>query len=116
MTNRLRRRTQSHPSHPSLYAFDMSHNGKRKFASAQDLTGIDEETALLRLYLRRVLATQPDNTSLIFKVVGLIIRAVSAQTRISRNSPESDFQGIEDILRDASEKLGLQRIPWDSSC
>ena len=87
MTNRLRRRTQSHPSHPSLYAFDMSHNGKRKFASAQDLTGIDEETALLRLYLRRVLATQPDNTSLIFKTVGLIIRAVSAQTSISTKLP-----------------------------
>ena len=116
MTNRLPRHTQSRPSHAPFYTSRMSHGGRRRFADAGKLVGISQETAIIRLRLRQVLINHPNDHALVLKTIQLLIRAVSAQTSISRNSPESSAQGIEDILRDASEKLGLQRIPWDSSC
>ena len=116
MTNRLPRHTQSRPSHAPFYTSRMSHGGRRRFADAGKLEGISQETAIIRLRLNQIMINHPNDHALFFKTIQLLIRAVSAQTSISRNSPESSAQGIENILRDASEKLGLQRIPWDSSC
>ena len=116
LTNRLPRHTQSRPSHTPFYTSRMSHGGRRRFADAGKLEGISEETAIIRLRLNQIMINHPNDHALFFKTIQLLIRAVSAQTSISRNSPESSAQGIENILRDASEKLGLQRIPWDSSC
>ena len=93
----------------------MSHRSRRRFASAQDLKGIDYETAIIRLRLNQVLINHPDDHALFFKTIQLLIRAVSAQTSISKGSPQPNEQLIENILRDVGLKLGLQRIPWDSS-
>ena len=113
LTNRLPRHTQSRPSHAPFYTSRMSHGGRRRFANAGKLEGISEETAIIRLRLRQVLINHPNDHALVLKTIQLLIRAVSAQTRISRNSPESSAQGIENILRDVGLKLGLDRIPWD---
>ena len=112
LTNRPRRRTQTHAS---FYTSKMSHRSRRRFASAQDLNGIDYETAIIRLRLNQVLINHPNDHALFFKTIQLLIRAVSAQTSISKGSPQPNEQLIENILRDVGLKLGLQRIPWDSS-
>ncbi len=109
MTNRPRRSTQS-PA--SFYTSKMSHRSRRRFASSQDLNGIDQEIAIIRLRLRQVLINHHDDHALFFKTIQLLIRAVSAQTRISKDSPDSTQQGIENILRDVGLKLGLECIPW----
>ena len=93
----------------------MSHGGRRRFADAGKLEGISEETAIIRLRLRQVLINHPNDHALFFKTIQLLIRAVSAQTRISKDSPHPTEQLIENILRDVGLKLGLDSIPWDSS-
>ena len=114
MTNRLPHHTQSRPSHAPFYTSRMSHGGRRRFADAGKLEGISEETAIIRLRLRQVLINHPNDHALFFKTIQLLIRAVSAQTRISKDSPHPTEQLIENILRDVGLKLGLDRIPWDS--
>ena len=60
----------------------------------------------------QVMINHPNDHALFFKTIQLLIRAVSAQTNISKGSPQPSEQLIENILRDVGLKLGLKAIPW----
>ena len=111
-----RRRFQRHESQASLYTADMGRNTRRNFTRAHSVRGIDQEVALLRFRLRQLLVHHPDDDRSILNTVTHIIRAVPAQARIAKESPENPHQGIYNILKDASEHLGLTRIPWGCEC
>ena len=112
LTNRLPRHTQSRPSHAPFYTSRMSHGGRRRFADAGKLEGISQETAIIRLRLNQIMINHPNDHALFFKTIQLLIRAVSAQTSISKGAPQPSEQLIENILRDVGLKLGLKAIPW----
>ena len=132
MTRKTRKPAQTPPPEPkeprgerpdqadapavSLYDSSLSASAKDKIADARKVEGLDEEIALLRQRLDKLLATQPNNDSLIFKAIDLLIRAVAAKSRTSGDSSAPTEQGIENMLRDASDKFGLKIIPWDSNC
>ena len=100
----------------AFYAPRMTRADKKRLADAQVVRGLDSEVALLRLKLGNLVDNDPDNISLIFKGADLIVRAVAARTRVSKDSPEDSEQGIYNMLKDASEHFGLVRIPWDCEC
>ena len=104
------------PTQEPFYASKMTRAEKKRLADAQVVRGLDGEIALLRLKLDHVVENDPDNIPLIFKGADLIVRAVAAKTRVSKDSPEDSEQGIYNILKAASEKFGLKRIPWDCEC
>ncbi len=99
-----------------FYASKMTRIDKKRLADAHNVRGLDDEIALLRLKLDHVIDNDPDNIPLIFKGADLIVRAVAAKTRVSKDSPEDSQQGIYNILKDASEHFGLKRIPWGCEC
>ena len=99
-----------------FYASRMTRADKKRLADAQVVRGLDSEVALLRLKLGNLVDNDPDNIPLIFKGADLIVRAVAARTRVSKDSPEDSEQGIYNMLKDASEHFGLTRIPWDCEC
>ena len=100
----------------AFYAPRMTRADKKRLADAQVVRSLDSEVALLRLKLGNLVDNDPDNISLIFKGADLIVRAVAARTRVSKDSPEDSEQGIYNMLKDASEHFGLTRIPWDCEC
>ena len=104
------------PTQDPIYASKMSRTDRKKLADAKTVHGLDDEIALLRLQLANLVDNDPDNIPLIFKGADLIVRAVAAKTRVAKNSPEDSEQGIYNMLKDASEHFGLQRIPWDCEC
>ena len=104
------------PSRDPFYASKMTRIDKKRLADAHNVRGLDDEIALLRLKLDDVIDNDPDNVPLIFKGADLIVRAVAAKTRVSKDSPEDSEQGIYNMLKDASEHFGLKIIPWDCEC
>ena len=111
-----RRRFQRHESPTSLYTAVMGRNPRRTFTRAHSIQGIDQEVALLRFRLRQLLVHHPNDDRRILNTATHIIRAVPAQARIAKDSPEDPHQGIYNILKYASEHLGLTRIPWSCEC
>ena len=89
---------------------------RRRLGRAAKVQGVDQELAVLRWRLDEFLVQDDKNDSLILKTIELIVRAYAAKIRASGDSSESAELGIENILRDASRKFGLKRIPWTSNC
>ena len=89
---------------------------RRRLGRAAKVQGVDQELAVLRWRLDEFLVQDDKNDSLILKTIELIVRAYAAKIRASGDSSEPTEQGIENILRDASRKFGLKRIPWTSKC
>ena len=104
------------PSQDPFYAYKMTRADKKRLSDAQVVRGLDGEIALLRLKLDHVVENDPDNISLIFKGADLIVRAVAAKTRVSKDSHDPDDTAITDMLREAADTLGLDRIPWNCEC
>ena len=104
------------PTQDPIYASKMSRADKKKLADAKVVRGLDNEIALLRLTLDKLVDNDPDNIPLIFKGADLIVRAVAAKTRVAKDSPEDLDQAIIDSLREAADTLGLDRIPWSCEC
>ncbi len=99
-----------------FYASRMTRADKKRLADAQVVRGLDSEVALLRLKLGNLVDNDPDNIPLIFKGADLIVRAVAAKTRVSKDSPEDADQAIFNALKEAADTLGLDRIPWNCEC
>ena len=104
------------PSQDPFYASKMTRTDKKRLADAQGVRGLDDEIALLRLKLDHVIDNDPDNIPLIFKGADLIVRAVIAKTRVSKDSPEDAAEGIATVLKDVALELGMNVIPWNCEC
>lgn len=89
---------------------------KERLERAAAVEGLDEDLAVLRWWLEEVLLEGRRDDPLALKILGLIVRAYSARSRVSDASSDPAERGIEDFLRAATDKLGLERIPWDSNC
>ena len=96
----------------SFYASSVGEVGRQKLIEARKVEGIDEELALLRQRLDRLIAVNPDDHGLILKSLDIIVRAYAAKIRAQGNSQEPDDTAIIDMLREATDTLGLKRVPW----
>ena len=88
---------------------------KERLERAATVDGLEEELAVLRWRLEELLAKGDIDDALVLKTIGLIVRACTARSRAPDPSPDPAEQGIEDFLKAATDKLGLERIPWDSN-
>ncbi len=100
---------------PCLYRNKLGNNAKT-FERALRIQDIDQELALLRTRVETILADDNKNTPLLLKAIELVIRGYSARARASGDPSAPTEQGIDSMLKDASEKYGLKIIPWDSNC
>jgi hypothetical protein len=72
---------------------------------AQEMSGLDEEIAVLRLKLRSALEERPEDTKLMLKGVELLVRAVSAKYRLSTKDEADLAEGVRGVLRDIGRPL-----------
>lgn len=73
--------------------------------SAQEMSGLDEEIAVLRLKLRSALEERPEDVKLMLKGVELLVRAVSAKYRLSTKDKEDLSESVRGVLRDIGGPL-----------
>jgi len=92
---RGRRRRQS----TRFYATALDPADRAGLDDAAAVQGLDQEIALLRLRLRRLLSEHPDDHALAVRAMELLVRAVGAACRLT--PAESD-----DVLARVSAELG----------
>ena len=96
----------------SFYGSRLSDSMKEALEEAGMVEGLDQEIAFLRFRLRGLLKDIVKNERRILKVIELLIRAYAAKIRASDDSQAPDDDAIVDMLREATDTLGLKRIPW----
>ncbi len=82
-----------------------------RYSRAQEVEGIDEEIALLRMKLSLLLEEHPDKVDLLFKGVNLLLRAVVARYKLSPEAGEDLYQSIVGVLNG----IGRELSPGDSN-
>jgi hypothetical protein len=67
--------------------------------AAGDINGLDEEIALLRAKLRRALEERPEDQRVMLKGIELLVKAVSARYRLSKEAKQDLSENIAGVLR-----------------
>ena len=74
---------------------------------AQEIEGLDDEIALVRVRLKRAVEKHPEDVPLLVKGLEILVRAVSARYRLSAKSRKD----LADNLAAALNSLGDQLLP-----
>jgi hypothetical protein len=67
---------------------------------AAQVQGLEQEIALLRVKLATVVQEHPENLPLMLRGVELLIRAVSAEYRLSKKSQDNLAAAIDGVLKE----------------
>ncbi len=74
---------------------------------AAGVEGLDEEIAVLRVKLRGALAERPDDLALMLRGIELLVKAVSARYRLSKDEEDEITNNMENMVN----YLGRLLIP-----
>ena len=96
----------------SLYARALDEADAVDFELAQGIQGIDDEIALLRLKIKSLLESDPENVKLIMEATSVLARLVTARYRISADQKSALTTAIGTVLRDLALPLGIKYLPW----
>ena len=67
--------------------------------AASDIEGLDKEIALLRVKLREVVSERPEELPLMLRSIELLVKAVSARYRLSKQAEEDLAESIAGVIR-----------------
>jgi hypothetical protein len=94
MTPRSRRRA------PSFYERALDTADRAAFDEARDLDGLDDEVALLRLQVRRLLEDESHDPRVLQGGVRLLIQALVARHRLSGDQADSLGEAAANLLEE----------------
>lgn len=95
----------------AFYASALSEAERVRLSRAQQMEGLDEEIALLRVRLGSLVAEQPENTELLLKGIGMLVRAVSAKYRLSPQAKDNLADAISNVLKEIGGALWPEGFP-----
>ncbi len=75
--------------------------------SASDVSGIDDEIALLRVKIKSVLEKDPENIKLIMQATSTLATLVKTRYKITREQRKGLREAIGNVLRDVALPLGI---------
>jgi len=67
--------------------------------AAEEIQGLDKEIAVLRMKLRGVLSERPDDLPLMLRGIELLVKAVSARYRLSKEAEENLSESLAGVVR-----------------
>ncbi len=94
MSHRSRRRA------PSFYERALDAGDRRDFDAARRLDGLDDEVALLRLQVRRLLEDESHDPRVVQAGLRLLIQALVARHRLSGRQAESLSEAAAGLLEE----------------
>jgi hypothetical protein len=103
---RERIRARRHRS-PSFYERALIASDRDLVDEARDLEGIDEEVALLRLQIRRLLEEQPEEPAALQSGIRLLVQALSARHRLSGREAANVTDAIASVLEQFAAMLAI---------
>ena len=117
MTSSVSRTRKSSPggkenkSKRSFYSRALDEAESLDFELAQDVEGIDDEIALLRLKIKSILESDPDNIKLIAEATNALSRLVMARYKMGSAHKKALAQAIGGVLKDLAIPLGIKYLP-----
>ncbi len=66
---------------------------------ARKIDGLDEEIAVLRVKLRSAVKKRPENLPLMLRGIGLLVKAVSARYRLSKQAEDDLADSLAGVIR-----------------
>ena len=77
------------------------------FELASGVEGIDDEIALLRVKIKSILESDPENVRLIMQVTNALERLVKTRYNITKEQKKGLKEAIGNVLRDVALPLGI---------
>jgi len=96
------RRGSTHRQLDNFYAEALTEAERLELPKAQEVEGLDQEIAVLRVRLKRALMDNPQDLALIAKGVDMLVKAVSARYKLSPKARRD----LADNLANLVENLG----------
>ena len=98
-----RRRTGKRP----FYSRALSEAEKLALEEAQDIEGIDDEIALVRVKLQSLLEEAPDDIQLQMKAANTLARLVRLRYQLSPQARDNLADAISEVLKELGGSLGI---------
>ncbi len=92
---------------PGFYSRVLDEAEKLDFALAADVSGIDDEIALLRVKIKSILEHEPENVKLIMHVTNALGRLIMTRYKITREQRKGLKEAIGNVLKDIALPLGI---------
>lgn len=105
-----RRRRNGSQIVDGFYEKALSEAERAALPLARELRGLDEEIAVVRLRLRSALEQHPEDLTLMAKGVDLLVKALSARYRLSKDEKADLSAGIKGVLKEVGGKLYPEAI------
>ena len=86
--------------HDGFYDRVLSEAERVLLPQAGEVQGLEQEIALLRVKLATAVQEHPENLPLMLRGVELLVRAVSAEYRLSRKSQDNLAAAIDGVLKE----------------
>ncbi len=83
---------------------------KISLEEARDIEGLDEEIAMLRVRLRKLIEKDPDRVDLHLKMIAALARLVGVRYNISKKQKNSLRDAITRVITDIAVPLGVKMI------
>ena len=91
----------------NFYARVLDEAEQLDFELAAGVDGIDDEIALLRVEIKKLISNEPQNVRLIVEATNALERLVKTRYRISREQRRGLKDAIGTVLRDVALPLGI---------
>ncbi len=95
----------------SLYLKTLDEAEKLDFELAQGVDGIDDEIALLRVKIKSLMETDPDNIKLITAATNALARLVTTRYKMGSAHKKALTNAIGGVLKDLAIPLGIKYLP-----
>ena len=93
-----------------FYGHVLAETSRLELAEAAGLQGLDEEIAVLRLYLLDLLRDEPEKCELAVKVATAIANLVKIRYSISKEQKKSLREAITKVLTELAVPLGVKAL------
>ena len=100
-------KTSQKASKQCFYSKVLDEAEKLDFELAAGVSGIDDETALLRVKIKSILGDDPNNISDIVKVTNTLERLVRTRYKIAKEQRKWLKEAIGNVLKDIALPLGI---------
>ena len=90
-----------------FYSRALDEAEKLELEEASHVEGIDQEIALLRVKLRKLLEEQPERIDLHFEAANIIARLVRTRYQITKEQKKSLKEAIQKVLTEIAVPVGV---------
>jgi len=90
-----------------FYSNRLDEQQQADFEAAVNVEGVDQEIALLRIKIKRLLERDPENVALIVKATNTLARLMMTRFNIRKEDKQGLKEAITSVLRDIALPLGI---------